>query len=198
MFLYSKEKAIPSKLCKDFIREFESSNEKHPGISYNKDKGHYLSNDIKKSTDLSFDPSFLNDPTWSPLLVPLVNILHKELANYELRYEKGIHNIEPIRLFEYFNLQRYLPEEGFYQYHCERAGWKYLPRVLVWMVYLNDVTDRGETEFYYQQHYETPKEGKIIIWPSDWTYLHRGVASPTQTKYILTGWFSHFKEQNYE
>lgn len=195
MFLYSKEKAIPSQLCKDFIREFEASDKKHPGVNYNTDSGTHTSDDVKKSTDLSFNPSYLNDPTWNPLLLSLVDILHNEMSNYESRYWMGIQNIESIRLDTHFNLQRYLPGEGFFQYHCERASLFSVQRVLVWMIYLNDVTDRGETEFYYQHHFETPKEGKIVIWPSDWTYLHKGVASPTQTKYILTGWFSHFKEE---
>ena len=31
-----------------------------------------------------------------------------------------------------------------------------------------------------------------MIWPSDWTFLHRGIPSLTQTKYILTGWFVHY------
>ncbi len=58
------------------------------------------------------------------------------------------------------------------------------------MVKSNDMTDRGETEFLYQHHFEEPKQGKLVIWPSDWMYTHRGVSSPTQTKYILTGWFN--------
>ena len=42
---------------------------------------------------------------------------------------------------------------------------------------------------------EKAEEGKILIWPSEWMHLHRGIPSPTQTKYILTGWFS-FKNNN--
>ena len=34
------------------------------------------------------------------------------------------------------------------------------------------------------------KVGKILCWPCDWTHTHRGIVSPTETKYILTGWFS--------
>jgi hypothetical protein len=58
------------------------------------------------------------------------------------------------------------------------------------MIYLNTITDKGETEFYYQHHSEPAVACKLIILPSDWTYLHRGVVSPSQTKYILTGWFN--------
>jgi hypothetical protein len=101
--------------------------------------------------------------------------------------------MDPIDLYTYFNMQKYEPNEGFFGWHCERAGIKHSDRLLVWMVYLNTLTDRGETEFFYQQHFERPERGKLVIWPSDWSHLHRGVPSPTETKYILTGWFTHIK-----
>jgi hypothetical protein len=90
-------------------------------------------------------------------------------------------------------MQRYTPGEGFHGWHCERAGLTHSNRILAWMFYLNDVTDNGGTQFHYQQHIEQPQAGKLIIWPSDWMYLHRGLTSPTQTKYVLTGWYVHYK-----
>jgi len=35
-----------------------------------------------------------------------------------------------------------------------------------------------------------PKKGLTLVWPSDWTFMHRGVPSPTQEKRIMTGWFN--------
>jgi hypothetical protein len=61
------------------------------------------------------------------------------------------------------------------------------------MIYLNDVTDGGGTEFYHQNLIFQPVKGKALIWPSDWTYTHRGIPSPTQDKYILTGWFEYLE-----
>jgi hypothetical protein len=58
------------------------------------------------------------------------------------------------------------------------------------MTYLNDVNDDGETEFYYQNLKIKPQKGKTVIWPADWTHTHRGITSPTQEKYIITGWFN--------
>jgi len=58
------------------------------------------------------------------------------------------------------------------------------------MTYLNDVTDEGGTEFFHQKLKVSPEKGLTLIWPVDWTHLHRGVPSPTQEKYIITGWFS--------
>ena len=34
-----------------------------------------------------------------------------------------------------------------------------------------------------------PRKGLTLIWPADWTHLHRGVVSPSEEKYIITGWF---------
>jgi hypothetical protein len=96
-------------------------------------------------------------------------------------------------IFENTVIQYYKPTEGFLMYHCER-GSNNVPetyRHLVFMTYLNDVDDEGETEFFHQSIKVKPKKGKTLIWPADWTHTHRGITSPTQEKYIITGWFSY-------
>ena len=35
-----------------------------------------------------------------------------------------------------------------------------------------------------------PRKGLTVIWPADWTHTHRGVPSPSQDKYIATGWYN--------
>lgn len=89
------------------------------------------------------------------------------------------------------NIQHYKPGEGFYDWHTERgsANPATARRHMVFMTYLNDVTDGGETEFYHQQVKIQPRKGLTVIWPPDWTYTHRGITSPTQEKYIVTGWY---------
>jgi hypothetical protein len=61
------------------------------------------------------------------------------------------------------------------------------------MTYLNTVTDEGQTEWFYQNLKIQPQKGLTVIWPVDWTHTHRGIASPTQTKYITTGWLGFFE-----
>jgi len=89
-------------------------------------------------------------------------------------------------------IQKYNPGGGFYVYHTERGSNKepIASRHLVFMTYLNDVTHQGETEFYHQKLKIKPKKGLTLIWPADWTHTHRGIASPSQTKYIATGWYN--------
>jgi hypothetical protein len=188
MFLYSRENVLSSGLCKAFIDTFEASDLKHPGLLYG--AGEYSSVKGKKSTDITFNPLHLQHPQWGPLLSELVPVLEKGQLDYMDRHFLALSKLDPFNISSEFNMQKYNPEEGFFEWHCERGSIEYNNRVLVWMVYLNTVTDRGETEFYYQHHFESAVEGKLVIWPSDWMYLHRGVPSPTQTKYILTGWFN--------
>jgi hypothetical protein len=195
MFLYTKKNALSSELCNSFIQAFENSpQDQQSGVLYGPDGT--SSSSGKQSTDISFNPEWLNKPIWGNLLNQLVSIINQSKLDYSLRFQTAFDKLDPIELGAVFNIQRYLPGEGFSTYHCERASLKHSNRVLVWMVYLNDVTDRGETEFYYQHHFESAQQGKLVIWPSDWMYLHRGIPSPTQTKYILTGWLNHLPNLN--
>ena len=95
-----------------------------------------------------------------------------------------------LNIKEPINLQHYAPNEGFFDWHCERSCHQSHQRALVFMTYLNDVNDGGETEWYHQKLKVKAVKGKTVIWPTDFTHLHRGITSPTEHKYIATGWFS--------
>ena len=196
MFIYAKEKALSSEICQSFISSFENSKhlQSKGKVSFKENNKSFSEpiDDIKSSTEISFSPEFLTEPelskTWEYSLNPLIKILNKGHENYRSRYFYPSDSVIPLEISPSFNLQRYYPNEGYKALHCENAG--YHPwRCLAWMVYLNDITDNGETEFFHQKHFEVPKEGKLVIWPADWTYIHRGITSPSQTKYILTGWY---------
>jgi hypothetical protein len=191
MFLYTKPNALNKEVCREIIQTFELSTDRQQKGKVYTQSSEQNSN-IKDSMDMSFIPEDLKDPIWGRLLHNIVDIVEKGLEDYKIRFQKGLTQVDPFRISQGFNIQRYRPSQAFHGYHCERAGIPHSERILVWMIYLNDVTDRGETEFYYQHYFERPKEGKLVIWPSDWTYLHRGIPSPTQTKYIITGWVDHF------
>jgi prolyl 4-hydroxylase len=89
------------------------------------------------------------------------------------------------------NIQYYKPGGGFKIWHFERTGTDSMTRNLVFMTYLNTVTDLGGTAFKYQNLEVQAEKGLTLIWPSDWTHTHKGIVSPTQEKYILTGWFNY-------
>ncbi len=99
-----------------------------------------------------------------------------------------------------FNLQRYAPNEGFKQWHCDwtisNEATEPMYRVLAWILYCNDIESAG-TEFYWQQHHEEATRGKLIIFPSTLSHIHRGRVSKTSTKTIATGWINAGNQKSY-
>jgi len=122
-------------------------------------------------------------------IIAYYNELDKILNSYKKLYPycNDIH--EPWAINEDWNIQRYKPNEGFYEWHSERIDAHNSKRHLVFMTYLNDVNDGGETEFYHQKLKVKPKKGLTVIWPSEWTFTHRGHTTIDEDKYIITGWY---------
>jgi hypothetical protein len=85
-------------------------------------------------------------------------------------------------------IQKTLPGGGYHVWHTEVMSIDTSPRLLAWMVYLNDVKEGGETEFLYQSIRVKPKLGTLVIWPSGFTHTHRGNPPLSGNKYIMTGW----------
>ena len=174
-------------ICDQLIDLYKNSNDKKPGCA---DGDGNIKPDFKKSTDLSLSPyndQLGNVECLERYFVNLQIILQKYMNEYEYS-----NDVKPFTITESFNIQHYKPNEGFFAWHCERAGSE-LPmanRHLAWMTYLNDLTDEGGTEFYYQKLKVKPQKGKTVIFPVDWTHTHRGIVSKTQDKYIITGWFN--------
>ncbi len=87
-------------------------------------------------------------------------------------------------------LQRTRPTGGYHVWHSEQGNRSdSLARVLVWLLYLNDIADGGETEFLNQRERISPEAGKLVIWPAAWPWQHRGNPPLSETKYIATGWW---------
>jgi hypothetical protein len=188
-FIYSKEHALSSEICKEVIDLFESTPEFHsPGRTGGPDGKPAVIEEIKRSTDISLDPSFIYHPTWGGCINSLLTTLHDCVLEYKDKY-KFIDKIGAWKLDSDINIQRYLPGEGYYQWHCESAGLDTTHRLLAWMIYLNDVEEGGGTEFNYDLPNLKAVEGSVHIWPSYWTHHHRGIIAPNETKYIITGWY---------
>lgn len=136
----------------------------------------------------------VKEPIDSHLEGPLKTLYAESLQKCIDEYRKEYtfcDMIEPWAVREPIVVHKYLPGQYYKNWHCERdeGGSLIGQRVLVFMTYLNDVNDGGETEWYYQNLKIKPEKGKTIIWPAEWTHTHRGLES-SETKYIVTGWLS--------
>ena len=79
---------------------------------------------------------------------------------------------------------------GYSTWHFEAYDLANSGRVFTWIIYLNDLPEgEGETEFFYQHKRIRPEKGTIVIFPAQYTHIHRGNPPLTTTKYIATGWY---------
>ena len=78
---------------------------------------------------------------------------------------------------------------GYHVWHDENSSIQEARRSLVWMIYLNDDYEGGETEYLYYKKRIQPERGKLLIWPAGMTHCHRGGLVLKGDKYVATGWF---------
>ena len=79
---------------------------------------------------------------------------------------------------------------GYHVWHDENTSATDSNRKIVWMFYLNDDFDGGETEFLYYKKRVKPERGTLILWPAGLTHCHKGNLVLKGTKYIVTGWYN--------
>ena len=87
-----------------------------------------------------------------------------------------------------FKIQKTLPGQGYHVWHCEQGSHESAKRIGVYILYLNDVMEGGETEFLYQKVRLEAKQGRLVIFPASYTHTHRGNPPLSNSKYIMTGW----------
>lgn len=147
--------------------------------------------EVKDCTEIALT---FNKPEDVPILNRYFDELDKCLAEYCKEFEWAA-NCNPFQCIEPVSVQRYLPGQGYKAWHCERGSptYPFSARHLVFMTYLNDVFDEGGTEWIYQNLKTKARKAHTVIWPADWTHTHRGIVSPTQEKWIITGWFNYVR-----
>jgi len=163
-------------LCDELINYFKNNTEyKHPGVS----QANVVIKSIKDSTDVNFYNHSNNKHICS-----FFDALTECLSSYMNKYNvAGFLTTSATN-----NIQYYKPGGGYPELHYERNTGSDLNRQLVYMLYLNTVTDKGGTHFPYQNVTTPAVKGDLILWPAEFTHPHQGIISPTEEKYIATGW----------
>ena len=169
--------SIDAKICDDII-EYHKNNTDY------KTKGQSI---LGKGDKISIDVH-VGSHNQNPIIKKYLTYITKCVIAYKMKFNDFLSHLS---FEEGFNIQHYLPKGGFPKWHNERSMHQTHQRALVFMTYLNDVTDGGGTDFKYQNLRVSAKKGTTLIWPTDFTHTHRGEISPTQEKYIATGWLIH-------
>lgn len=171
-------------ICDEIIEFIKISSNKHEGVVFR--NGQTV---IDKTEKLSIECSLLDNVALANnYAVQLQTVCDKYIKKYPYCDTGAKWGIA-----ENINVQWYPKNGGYFNYHYERNCGEGLigSRHLVFMTYLNDINDGGETEFLHQNIKIKPKKGLTVIFPADWTFTHRGVTSPTEEKFIVTGWYNY-------
>lgn len=216
-FIEVYDDALDAGFCQRFVQRFEASPHKVPGRTgggvdttkkvstdlylnrhpdYQDDLAHILKATTRCAEDYFRKYHFaliapmaltLADPaTGAPVAVTHDN--YEQVAAPKVGdLMRALYRLGPVQA------QKYDQGSGNYNYwHCEvfpEAGAnEALHRTLLFMFYLNDVAEGGQTEFFYQQRAIQPRTGRMVIAPAYFTHTHRGCTPTSGDKYILTSW----------
>lgn len=182
-FILEIKDNISDDKCKEIIERFEKDDRKVKGRTLGGDAlEHY-----KKSTDLCLS---VHDD-WKDIDKYLYERLNEGLDIYK----KHLGNI----IGDYTHIFGDIKDSG-YQIQRTTKGEYYTwhddhntkqGRILTYIWYLNTLDlhiDGGSTAFHCGKRIR-PEQGKLIIFPATWTYVHCGTPVVSdKTKYICTGW----------
>mgnify|MGYP001346449018 FL=1 len=177
------ENAFTSDECDELISKFNTSIDN----SYTSDGKHQFDSGIQGRDDFQFFLEHINDR----LAVNVMTAITKRgLERYMDSYPE-LRNGDALGLYT-VKMQRTDAGGGYHVWHSEDCAYDCRDRVVVWMVYLNDVPveNGGATEFIYQKLSIQPKKGTLVLWPATYTHTHRGgFLTGEISKYIATGWY---------
>jgi hypothetical protein len=191
-FVFVKDKAFTAEYCDQLVNQFDLFDQHNLTVEGHSGKG--LDYSIKKTKDLdllqipdlkSKHSSFLSEKFNYYLTEEyLKNIPHQDKFPYNYLFSGGT-------FYECFNIQKYNKGEGHYNaWHIETGNFHMSRRMFVFILYLTDVFEGGETELLYSGLKTQPRKGRLVIHPSTFPYVHKGHMPLDQDKYILTTWLS--------
>lgn len=162
-------------------------------------KIHALENNLVKNTSpRNYNYIKINDNNFDLdkclALINCYNLVFKKYQNvYEytsFKYE-GKYGISK----EDFMIKCFSIGSSYDKFHYEKNS-MFSNRNLASILYLNNVEEGGETEFFYQNLKIQPKEGLLLVWPAQWTHTHKGHLSNVE-KYIISAYTEYFPTTDY-
>lgn len=166
-------------VCDDIVDCFEMNKLKH--IRNGKSARAGLSRSSWQ--ELNVGP-LLKKPTLSAVLDGIIDGKTK----YDLKINLA-NDMEVPSNYEDLIVKRYDPNgDDRFQAHFDSLG-PVSNRYLVFLWYLNDVSEGGETEFCDLNIKIKPKKGRLLIFPPYWMYVHRGLMPISSSKHILSTYF---------
>tara|TARA_R100000742_G_C4274868_1_gene95054 strand:- start:1363 stop:1971 length:609 start_codon:yes stop_codon:yes gene_type:complete len=179
-FISRYKKAFSREECRDLIEEIEAFDSMKLLFPYSGES--YLQDQKAINASLSDTLDLGTSTRVSKKLLPQISpCVEKYLKTYSLL------GARKFMLYD-CKIKKIQAGAGFHAWHYENGNTLNARRTFVVQVYLNDDFDGGETEFLYQGVREKPSTGDVLIFPCQYTHVHRGNPPLGGTKYLATSW----------
>ncbi|WP_052417430.1 2OG-Fe(II) oxygenase family protein [Cellvibrio mixtus] len=172
-------RGLERELCNAVIAQFNSDQYKWRGKLGRKEDHSIYQEETKSSWDLEI----LNDGEWKNLFQQIHPQIHACMADYLSR--SPVLKSFPLQVTGY-KIQMYPKKEGYFRWHADSLGRNARNRVAAMVLYLNDVEQGGQTEFFHQNLKIEPKAGNLLLFPAGWNYMHCGHTPESHDKYIIS------------
>ena len=187
-FIYEIKNFISHEECEMLIKKFDEDPDKQQSCIL---KAGIPTYDLKRRN--SFDILMCEDEKWYKVnqyinekLLDAIKTYRREMCLFFKRY-----NEDPKSMFDVMFDKKFFPTQNLIQrtepnsefgWHCDKG----VNCVLSAILYLNDIEtcDGGETEFTCGRKIK-PEAGKLLLFPSTWSIMHRG-CFVRKYKYMIT------------
>ena len=178
-FVQTFDNAFDAVFCKQMQTSFDAMSRFHQKNG----KGVRAGHEASAWTELDITP--LTDPGFRRLLLGNMSH-HLDLYNQALQLPIPIPSTDKL---DALVLKRYQPGPAdAFQVHFDALG-KLANRYLVFLWYLNDVAEGGETYFPTLNLKISPKAGRLLMFPPYWMFQHEGLAPRSEEKFILSTYY---------
>lgn len=168
--------ALPADFCRQLISSFHQTTDQHvvrsPGWRAGLDASSWTELDVSALADAAFKGYFYKQ-------------IDDYLAVYNQRLGLTI-PVPPTPEISQMRIKRYIAGSGDgFQPHFD-AIYEVAHRYMVFLWYLNDVKEGGETEFCDLGIKVPARTGKLLVFPPYWMFQHTGRPPLSEDKYILS------------
>ena len=177
------DNALESAVCADIIRRFDDDSENKYFGRVNVPGGDVVDNDQKRTVEIS-----TSSPGWADIDTLLYSNINKYLGSYIDRLGGLLLPNSSKFIDQPYRIKKYEIGWGF-DWHSDCSTGPTWGRCIAAQWYFNTVESGGETEFLFPSYEISCVEGRLAIFPVQWTTVHRGVAPSSGPKYICTTFF---------
>ena len=172
--------------CSNLIEYFEWCQKAN--LSYNRPEPE----SIKSDTSANLNPTSIQEinfafPNLQGFLGEFNDVFWNECYADYLNKFTVLKDYDNHTIYSY-KIQKTLPTQGYHVWHSEDGAINMSRRVGVYILYLNDVDEGGETEFLYFSKRIPARQGRLVIFPPNFPWAHRGNPPLSGAKYLMTGW----------